>query len=326
MHGEDNEVSNKHWISASDFLRKLYTDPYKLLFCNPETSLSENLSTIPNTQKTDIQNILPEEKNEYFSNSKYSDGSKKILKYELLSHDEPILSFSVISHSNAHYAYDITIHEIGETRLLPFCLRHVLQSKLSAGLHVWLDSRITKLGHKLAARIKSLRNTASRDPDPLSLLTATHGISLNDTFWIREHNDPTTWKKINPYANALSPDLQGLLLSGKTVDTIGGNCISPDFTLDGMMRKSWIRDSRGIFLLKSDMRQGLLSQSMNEWFASQAAAAFGILNVAYDLKCFGTKKHLASECKLFTSEDTGFVKAFHVLLYKNRAKYIHNEL
>jgi len=234
------------------------------------------------------------------------------IKYELLSFDRPVFAFSITESTDARHPAIFRLLDAGDRALFPLGLQNLSDRELETAIRNWLDSRITMLGRRLAARIRNLPNPAPWNP--LRLVAVTHGLSLNDVFWMRENGEHLSWADVNLYSRPFSRELEGVLLTGKAVDEMEG--LSPDFTLDGRMRKSWMRDSRGTFLVKSDRRCGILSQSMCEWFAAQAAAVFGISHVTYDLRPVGKNGYPASECPMFTTEDTGFVKASQVFSFK----------
>ncbi|MCR5812925.1 MAG: hypothetical protein K6G15_00335 [Desulfovibrio sp.] len=213
------------------------------------------------------------------------------MRYELMLFDETLLAFDATVDHNPRRPRKINISFIGNEECFPVALCCPSIVPLAARLDRWLDARITMTGQKLVRKIRALRKLQ----DPLEILAVTHGLSLTDAFWIRKECEDCRWGEINLYANDFS-ELEGILLSGEDIDHINGKYLSPDFTTDGRMRKSWIRDERGIFLVKTDMMQGLFSQASNEWLAARAAEAFGIAHVPYSLKCFGKDRHLASEC------------------------------
>lgn len=148
----------------------------------------------------------------------------------------------------------------------------------------------------------------------------THGLSLNDSFWIRPENAELRWSDINLYTNdfsdivsrtAFETGLHGLKLSST----------SPEFTSEGSFAKCWIREQEGIYLYKKGS-SGFANSGLepySEYYASQAAGVLCREHVAYDL--FRYKGSLVSRCRMFTSEKEGFVPFYRYMQGKASVRY-----
>lgn len=151
-------------------------------------------------------------------------------------------------------------------------------------------------------------------------ISVTHGLSLNDTFWICPENSTLHWNEINLYTNdfsdivsrtAFETGLHGLKLSST----------SPEFTSEGSFEKCWIKENDGIYLYKKGS-SGFANSGLepySEYYASQIAEILCRKSVAYDLVKY--KGSLVSRCKMFTSEKEGFVPFYRYVSGKSSVRY-----
>ena len=140
----------------------------------------------------------------------------------------------------------------------------------------------------------------------------TRGLSLNDTFWIKNVDSDLTWSDVNLYHNdfsdvvahtAFETGLHGLRLSSP----------SPEFTSEGSFAKCWIKKPDRVQLIKKSSsgfaNAGL--ESYSEYYASFYAAEICRSAVQYDLIDY--KGSICSVCDMFTSEEDGFVPIYKLL-------------
>lgn len=137
-------------------------------------------------------------------------------------------------------------------------------------------------------------------------LQITHGLGLNDSFWVKSLDSELIWEKVNLYENeftdiacttAFETGLFGLQLSTTT----------PEFTTDGSFPKCWIKDDSGIHILKQGLR-GACNVGLEpycEFVSSNIGKLIFPEVVGYDLVMY--KGKLCSKCSLFTSEQVGYV-------------------
>ncbi len=148
--------------------------------------------------------------------------------------------------------------------------------------------------------------------NPIGFIEVTHGLSLNDSIWIKKVDSELVWEKVNLYSNdfndvvsktAFDRGLKGLKLS----------TTSPEFTSEGSFEKCWIREEDGIYLYKKSSsgfaNAGL--EAYSEYYATQFSSALCHDYVPYDLVKF--KGNLVSRCKMFTNENEGFVPIYKYL-------------
>ena len=141
----------------------------------------------------------------------------------------------------------------------------------------------------------------------------THALGLNDTLWVCPAETDISWQDVSLYTNkftdvaaktAFNKGLQGLKLSST----------SPEFTSEGSFEKCWIREREGNIKLYKKGSSGFANAGLepySEFYASQLASIICKSSVAYTLHYF--KRHLVSECNMFTDEDNGFVPVYKYL-------------
>lgn len=106
------------------------------------------------------------------------------------------------------------------------------------------------------------------------LFVLNNGVSLTDTFWIKNKNDSLLWEDVNFHKNGFVPILARWYLN-KDVKFAK----TPDFTTDGVMEKFWINPDLP-YLIKTDkMHDGLLCA--NEIVYFEIANLAGIKTTPY---------------------------------------------
>ena len=144
---------------------------------------------------------------------------------------------------------------------------------------------------------------------PTQLLTKSMGLSLSDSYWVREHPSDSRWEDVNFFENGFSEDI-GLLLFGQQVDTEHMSFSSPDVTSEGNLRKRWtIVDGRRC-LIKGG--SGPYKQEpFNEAIASEICRAMNIPHVDYDVIWIDGFPY--SMCEDFVDGRTEYIPASHIL-------------
>lgn len=144
---------------------------------------------------------------------------------------------------------------------------------------------------------------------PTQLLTKSMGLSLSDSYWVREHPSDSRWEDVNFFGNGFSEDI-GLLLFGQQVDTEHMSFSSPDVTSEGNLRKRWtIVDGRRC-LIKGG--SGPYKQEpFNEAIASEICRAMNIPHVDYDVIWIDGFPY--SMCEDFVDGRTEYIPASHIL-------------
>ena len=117
----------------------------------------------------------------------------------------------------------------------------------------WASNRTLSIGRSYAKEIlNSLRLSQS---NRYAVCKACRGLSLEDSYWIRQEGDEKTWEEVNLFQNSLSLFITELSLSGRNqhfkVDVEMKQTIhTPELTTLGASAKGWIRHEDGLHLHK----------------------------------------------------------------------------
>lgn len=233
-------------------------------------------------------------------------------QYILRSKDIPLIEFSLYAEPQEAFGviqneYSIEIDRVHKEsfRLFPKSLSGQLGSELMAWINKRKAPKNRQFVDKLLAAIED-------DDNPLKYVDVSHALSLNDAYWITNKLDRAAWKDFNLYAHPMDKVLSYVAFTGHT-HKVHGLTTTAELTSNGMLKKCWSNRDDGIYLIKGDdfiVRSDGRSQAMSEYYAAQVAETIGLPHIDYDLEKFTHKtgsKEIVCTCKLFTSEDKGFI-------------------
>lgn len=142
---------------------------------------------------------------------------------------------------------------------------------------------------------------------PMSILSVSKGLSLNDCYWVVEEGFEGNFAEYNLYDNRFSRVLGLIAFTGygSSVRTSLASC--PEFTTNGMLPKCWRRESGSIKLYKGGTSgaSNTGNEPYSEFYAAQIAEILGINAIGYGLSKW--QGELCSTCELFTSKDYSFI-------------------
>lgn len=241
--------------------------------------------------------------------------------YTLRCKDLPLVRFSlyvteehVQGVTKKDYGVKIDKVVVENQKLLP---KRFSKGVTSEGLKKWIQDRKAPKNRQFVDKIML---AIEDDNNPLKYVDITHALSLNDAYWITNDLVEHKWQNFNLYQNCFDEVLANVAFTGYS-QRVSGAVTTPELTSGGALKKCWSNRPEGIFLLKGDdfapSKDGR-SQVTNEYYAAQVAEAMGLNYVPYDLEEFkhrdGTKE-IVSVCKLFTTEDIGYIDAYTYLKY-----------
>ena len=209
--------------------------------------------------------------------------------YLLMNKDNPVASFSI------------------EQKLIDIVRLEEVYSGLPIGctentFSGWVERRHTVKHHKhLSDYLKRL------NADNLQgFISLTHAISINDTFWVKEDCDDTTWKDISPYCNDFDETVQNLSFDGVGIPLSPLSSTSPEFSTEGTFLKCWKREDNGIYLYKRGT-EGFSNSGLEPYSEMLASQVFVKMNAGIPYGILEYRGKIASKCKLFTNESVGFI-------------------
>lgn len=171
-----------------------------------------------------------------------------------------------------------------------------------ANFRKWLDTRhASKHREHLQAYLQQIGCR-----DLLGFLELTHGISINDCYWVKREFEDINWDAVSPYRNDFDEIVQKLSFDGSGLYGEQLSSTSPEFGTSGAFDKCWCKEDTGIYLYKrgSDVGSNSGLEPYCEVLASQV---FYKMRVGIPYKLVKFRDKVASRCKLFNNENVSFV-------------------
>lgn len=169
------------------------------------------------------------------------------MNYTLKHFDTPLIRFHASEDSNSP---EITIQWINEEsrHLLPLDLGEPSEERISK----WLRRR-TIPKSRAFARVFLAKCGLSINR-PMNIISASKGLSLNDSYWIVDDDFTGLFDHYNLYENRLSRILADIAFTGYGSSIRSSLASSPEFTTNGMLPKCWRRISGKIFSMGRSSR------------------------------------------------------------------------
>lgn len=242
------------------------------------------------------------------------------MNYILKHFDTPLIRFHASEDTNDP---EITILWINEANrgLLPMDLGDPTEDHISK----WLQRRtIPKNRAFVRTFLAKCGLSANR---PMSIISVSKGLSLNDSYWVVGEDFEGSFDQYNLYDNRFSQILAYIAFTGYGSSIRSSLMSSPEFTTNGMLPKCWRRIAGKIVLYKGGTSgaPNAGNEPYSEFYASQVAQAMGINAISYGLAKW--KGILCSTCELFTSRETAYIPVGRVVTkggMKAVAEYYHS--
>lgn len=182
----------------------------------------------------------------------------------LLLKDEPVLEIR-----------DNVVCTVLDFERLPFALRRETVSPID--FVEWVSARALSIGRSYAKELLNLLRLSQSNR--YAVCKACRGLSLTDSYWIRQEGDEKTWAEVNLFQNPLSLYVTEVSLSGENTHfpiTVQSRqeIYTPELTTMGASAKGWIRHKDGLYLHKV---------GKYEIPADEILTALGISHVPYSV-------------------------------------------
>jgi hypothetical protein len=156
--------------------------------------------------------------------------------------------------------------------------------------------------------------------DALELLRRNYGLSLSDQYWFNDKASPRTWVEVNYFTNGFSDDVGCALFGeGSSEQTSGSgfSLMSPDASVDGVLRKKWVIQDDIRYLIKGGQSQ----EPYNELIATRLFERLLLTGdyVPYDL--YREKNGVYSRCANMIGADEELIPAWHIINYYHYEDY-----
>ena len=228
------------------------------------------------------------------------------MNYILKHFDTPLIRFQASEDSNDP---EITIQWINEEKLclLPLDLGEPSEEHISK----WLQRRTIPKNRAFVRNF--LARCGLSINRPMSIISVSKGLSLNDSYWVVDEGFTGLFDQYNLYENRFSQILARIAFTGYGSSVRSSLASSPEFTTNGMLPKCWRRISGKIVLYKGGTSgaSNAGNEPYSEFYASQVAQAMGINAISYGLSKW--KGNLCSTCELFTSKNMSYIPVGRVI-------------
>lgn len=224
--------------------------------------------------------------------------------YLLLNGDKILFEFDY-EFSNREHIYQLK-KLYADPSLLPIEFRTYGYSEQT--LAAWVGKRVAPMSREHMEELVKAINLQNK----FDILLYCYGLSLNDTYWVKEKNDPITFQDVNLYDNPFDETLGQIAFTGVPTP-ISNKSLTPEFTTDGALPKYW---QNGISLTKGSTSgyANAGGEPYSEVIASLIAKKLNINAIPYTLEKRDGKP--VSICKLFTSKQYGLLTMNKYLRYK----------
>lgn len=219
--------------------------------------------------------------------------------YLLKLFDEELLKFEVIENL-ADPVVKIIWKNEEKIQLMPLGM-----TVSDDGLAKWLKHRTIP---KNRAFVNSFLSKCGLNANrPMDVISVCKGLSLNDSYWIVDEEDKSTFEKANLYDNNFSHILAWIAFTGYGSSIRSTFASSPEFTTNGMLPKCWRRMQKKVYLYKGGTcgASNTGNEPYSEKYASMIAKKMGINALPYKISKW--KGNVCSVCELFTGKDVSYV-------------------
>ncbi|MEG1142933.1 MAG: hypothetical protein RSE41_10930 [Clostridia bacterium] len=206
------------------------------------------------------------------------------------------------------------VYQVINIEFAPIILykEYMSDGNLSKTLTDWFRGRGIPVGRDKLDMLLDRLNISS----PTVLLDKAFGLSLSDQYWIKPYNEEIKYNDINFFDN----DFNDLEFTEATFTTSGPmisniTLLTPNNTTDGVLRKTWIIDSKTRYLLKAGLKSEVL-QPFNEVLASMICERLGFSHIPYVIDTI--KGNIVSKCACFINRDTELIPAYQILKNTNK--------
>ena len=184
-------------------------------------------------------------------------------------------------------------------------------------LYKWILSRATPLNRKNSDKLYKLFSHSNLT-DTLLMIKETHGLSINDNYWILESSryGNLQWKDVSLYSNKLSESIAYLALTGRFI-RVTGKETSAEFTIQGTYAKCVCTSGRDLILYKA----GSNFEISAEVISAHIAEVLGIRTANY----WYTTKFGMNTCasKVLTTEDISWESAFNMTAFTEQRYHLN---
>ena len=166
----------------------------------------------------------------------------------------------------------------------------------------WLESRHASKHRKHL--VEYLQRIGCKDV--VGFLNLTHGISINDCYWVKKEAENIQWADVSPYTNEFDEVVQHLAFDGTGLYGEQFSSVSPEFGTSGAFDKCWVKEDSNIYLIKRGST-GAANSGLEPYCEVLASQIFKKMRAGIPYKLVNYHGKVASKCKIFNTEAKSFV-------------------
>jgi hypothetical protein len=220
--------------------------------------------------------------------------------YYLMNADVKVMEFN---HELTDIGNVYVILEVFDSSALPLDFRS--QTEMKFLLSNWVEGRTIPVNRHHMEAVLGAINLQNR----FDVLSYSHGLSLNDTYWIQEASENLRFDDINLYDNPFDEALGWIAFTGLP-SNISRHLSTPELTTEGMLPKYWQRITTSNIVLCKGGTEGYSNAGLEpyaEVIAYIISKHIGVNSIPYYLETRNKKP--VSISKLFTSKEYGLLTA-----------------
>ena len=214
------------------------------------------------------------------------------MNFYIMNKDTPVLEFSCSYRDGVEQVYNQIIIK---PDLVPLSIQNGLT------LDEWLDSRLILSHRKHIYDMFKQSGLRSKE----DIFKETKGISLNDTYWVRQVDSKLKWVSISPYRNQLNRGVSIYAFDEDKEIECSNITHSPDFATSGNYPKCWQRFGNRTYLVKGGTTLGINkgNEPFSEIFADDLLRVLGISHIHYEYIMYRGVD--TTKCANMCNEDIG---------------------
>lgn len=154
--------------------------------------------------------------------------------------------------------------------------------------------------------------------DPRDLLEKEYALSISDTYWIKEKDDPVSYEKINFFDRDFDDfEFGKAMFAYYSPKAHSSARHTPNNVTCGYQKKAWFKRKNKLYLLKGGTPI-VQMEPINEWLAAQIAKRLNLFAIPYKTEIY--EENLVSVCRSFTDKNIDLVTAKSILTQYNAPK------
>ena len=181
----------------------------------------------------------------------------------------------------------------------------------------WLASRVLPLSRDNAKKVYQLFKLEQLQDDvSKSKISITcRAVSLQDNYWVKLEDDPSTWADIDLRKNKLNEIVAQVALHGTSL-TLQGGLATPELTGQGAYAKAWKREGNDLWLYKRGSKDA--TESRIEVMVSNILDKCNVRHVHYEIGISHDNIEgdiTCCKCKCMTTDNTSILPALDYMTY-----------